>query len=117
MESLIHIIKENSKKNASILELGCGNGNLVNAIAEHLPEAGRIVAVDYYNEPEQWNPNIEFIRQDLEQFDIPDMFDLVILNQVFEHIVNPLGLLLKSEDAESSRENLARRAESKWLQQ
>ena len=95
MEQLIHVIKDNSKKGSNILELGCGNGNLINAVAERLPEAGRIVAVDFYNQPEHLHAKVEFIKQDLEQFDISGTFDLVILNQVLEHIINPLGLLLK----------------------
>jgi 2-polyprenyl-3-methyl-5-hydroxy-6-metoxy-1,4-benzoquinol methylase len=95
MEQLIHVIKDNLKKGGSVLELGCGNGNLSNAIAQKLPDVGNIVAVDFYNQPEKLHSKVEFIKQDLEQFDIPGTFDLVILNQVLEHIINPLGLLLK----------------------
>jgi len=35
----------------------------------------------------------EFIKQDLENFNIDGTFDLVILSQVLEHIKNPIGLL------------------------
>jgi SAM-dependent methyltransferase len=98
MDHLIHLIKGNVEKGGHILELGCGNGALINAVAAQASEAERIVAVDFYNQPEKLDPKIEFIKQDLEAFDIPGTFDLVILNQVLEHIINPLGLLLKIKE-------------------
>lgn len=95
MEQLLKIVKANIKNGSNVLELGCGNGNLINSIAEHCPNLGKITAVDYYNQPEKLNDKLEFIKHDLENFNLSGNFDLVILNQVLEHIKDPLGLLLK----------------------
>lgn len=93
MNQLLSVVKENIKPGSSVLELGCGNGHLAAAIAEQITDAKKIVAVDYYNEPENLPKTVQFIKQDLEDLHIEGAFDLVILNQVFEHIKDPLGLL------------------------
>jgi len=53
----------------------------------------KIVAVDFFNRPEKLDKKVEFIKQDIENLDLSGTFDLVILNQVLEHIRNPLGLM------------------------
>ena len=94
MNQLLAVVRDNLKKDGNILELGCGNGHLSRAIAEEIPEAGKMVAIDFYNQPEGLPEKVRFLKQDLENLAIEGKSDLVILNQVFEHIKNPLGLLL-----------------------
>ena len=93
MDSLLHTVAINLKNKSTVLELGCGSGELINAIAEKFSGLNRIVAVDLFDRPEKLDRRVEFIKQDIEKLDIPGSFDLVILNQVLEHIKNPLGLL------------------------
>lgn len=92
-ELLLKIVKNYLRDKESVLELGCGNGKLIKDISAAHPHLKKIVAVDYFNEPKDLPANVKFIRQDLERFSLNDSFDLVILNQVFEHIKNPLGLI------------------------
>ncbi|PIR44964.1 MAG: hypothetical protein COV10_02030 [Candidatus Vogelbacteria bacterium CG10_big_fil_rev_8_21_14_0_10_51_16] len=94
MDSLLHTIASNLKNKTAVLELGCGSGELINAIAERFTGLSKIVAVDFFNRPEKLNEKVEFVKQDLENLNLSGTFDLLILNQVLEHIKNPLGLLI-----------------------
>jgi SAM-dependent methyltransferase len=97
MESLLKIIDgflKNSDRR-SLLELGCGNGELLNLVANRYPNLNTIVGVDFYNEPKNLNPKVKFVSQDLENLQLNQTFDLVVMNHFFEHIKNPLGLIEK----------------------
>lgn len=97
LNQLLSVIRDNVKDEATVLELGCGNGRLANAVAEQIKGVKKIVAVDYYNQPENLSAKVEFVKQDLEDLQLNGTFDLVILNQVLEHIKNPLGLLVRAK--------------------
>lgn len=93
MDNLLKIVTGNVPPRGAVLELGCGNGELINKVTERLPGLSRVVAVDLFNRPQALNPKVEFVEQDLEKLSLSETFDLVILNQVLEHMKNPLGLL------------------------
>ena len=92
---LLTIINSYLRDKTAVLELGCGNGLLINQLAQENPHLKNIVAIDYYNDSAKFSPSVNFIKQNLEEFSLDQKFDLVILNQVFEHIKNPLGLVEK----------------------
>lgn len=94
MNQIVKIANNFLKKGHSVLELGCGNGDLINEIADN-NDLMRIVAIDYFNEPKNLNKKIEFIKQDIENLNIDEYFDIIIINHVLEHIKNPLGLIEK----------------------
>lgn len=94
LDNLLHLVAVNIKDKSSVLELGCGSGELINEVAEKFIGLNNIVAVDCIDRPEKLDKRIKFIKQDIEHLDISGGFDLVILNQVFEHMKNPLGLLV-----------------------
>jgi len=95
MNQIMHIVKGSLKSGQSVLELGCGSGELINQIAENRKDLSRFVAVDYFNEPSNLNDRVEFIKQDIENLNLQGSFDLVIMYHVFEHMKNPLGLVQK----------------------
>lgn len=92
-DNLLTVIGANLRNKSALLELGCGSGALINAIAEKFKYLDTIVAVDFFNEPNTLSKKVKFVKQDLEDFHMTDHFDLIILNQVLEHIKDPLGLL------------------------
>jgi len=74
---------------AKVLEIGCGSGHLVSAIAKKF-EKFEVVSTDIENRMKLELPgNAKFLRvpagEPLPLFD--DAFDLVIMNQVYEHIL------------------------------
>jgi len=96
METLLKIANKYINSGSRVLELGCGGGNFIRAVAKDNPEASA-VCIDYYNEPKDLPPSVRFIKQNLEEFELEEKFDLIIINHVLEHIKNPLGLLEKAK--------------------
>ena len=95
MISIISLLDRYLKKSQNILELGCGDGSLITAIAKGGYGLKRIVASDFFNAPKDLPSSVAFVKQNLEEFDIQGPFDLVILHHVFEHVKDPLGLIEK----------------------
>lgn len=80
---------------ASVLDVGCGEGVITQAWAEHL-QAGRVVGVDV-GDPvlaRQWaarrGPNLEFVPADAGRLPFADgEFDMVAAIEALEHIEDP----------------------------
>lgn len=80
------------------VDLGCGSGGIVENLAPHVE---RIIGVD----PEPWsdwsaresaNPNLSFIIARCDESELPlppNTADVVICNQVYEHVSSPEKLL------------------------
>ena len=82
--------------NSYWVDVGCGCGE----IAAHLaPQVGRMTAID----PSPWqrwltlkeaHPNLEFIQGDYTgDYPEPDSVDVVVCNQVYEHVPDPEALI------------------------
>ncbi|KKR82038.1 MAG: Methyltransferase type 12 [Parcubacteria group bacterium GW2011_GWD2_40_9] len=93
--NLVNILKSYIRKGTNLLELGCGNGQLIKDIVQKHPDLGRVACVDYFNSPTELPKKVSFFKQDLENFEMDGVYDLVIINHVLEHIKNPIGLLEK----------------------
>lgn len=83
---------------ANWLDMGCGSGG----IAAHLaPRVQHMTGID----PESWarwdefarhNPNLSFIQASVATLDLPTAsFDVVICNQVYEHVPDPQALIAR----------------------
>jgi len=76
---------------ANLLDVGCGNGGRTIRLAQHFNiETGQIYGIDFH-EPylQQCMNQLNAVQVDLESGNLPysnDMFDIVICNQVLEHL-------------------------------
>ena len=78
------------------LDMGCGSGGIAAWLADHVDT---ITGVD----PEPWerwrdfhesHPNLRFVNATAEASGLPDQsVDVVICNQVYEHVDDPQGLI------------------------
>lgn len=91
--TIFYQLKKNGlKRNASVLEIGCGIGQVTGLVSKYLKN-GSIVAVDI--SPTnidkarvrlKQQSNVEFLVSDMSDFSSKKMFDFVILPDVLEHI-------------------------------
>ena len=76
---------------ANLLDVGCGNGGRTIRLAQYFNiDAGQIYGIDFH-EPylQQCMNQFNAVQADIESGNLPysnDMFDLVICNQVLEHL-------------------------------
>jgi len=86
----------------SLLDVGCGPGNITSGLAERL-EGGVVVGIDRSEEvitrareqyPSTPQRNVSFRVGDVYQLDLPDeSFDVVYAHQVLQHLVRPIDAL------------------------
>ena len=88
--------------NIRLLEIGCGDGINFNPISSILEEIGlryTFVGVDYnplrIERAESLYPSGTFLCTDFTEWRPEEAFDIIICNQVLEHVPNPLEFLLK----------------------
>jgi 2-polyprenyl-3-methyl-5-hydroxy-6-metoxy-1,4-benzoquinol methylase len=79
----------------SLIDVGCGSGQLVNAIAQRVENLERAVGVDYTNNAvaraRESFPSFEWRVGDLYDLDreFASCFDLVVCTEVLEHLDRP----------------------------
>lgn len=86
------ILLATSLNPSTILDIGCGNGFLLNKLSEELPKT-KLFGIDVYSLPKskKWEYKIGDITEGLPFKD--SSFDCVILGEVIEHVPNPDFLL------------------------
>lgn len=85
--------------NPEILDLGCGQGHITEMIRRALPES-RLTGLDYSSSAIKYAhehfPEIDFSVGDIHDAPYaPMFFDVVVCNNVWEHVADPLLLLRK----------------------
>jgi 2-polyprenyl-3-methyl-5-hydroxy-6-metoxy-1,4-benzoquinol methylase len=98
-KQIMKIIKRNSLSPKTICEVGCGAGEILNHLSEHL--ANGIEFFGYEISPQAFElcskkskANLTFIRSDLFEENVV-YFDIVMAIDVFEHVEDYFGFLRK----------------------
>ena len=95
--------KANVIDGQKILELGCGWGSLSLYLAEHFPNSN-ITAVSHSSTQREFIKtacidrnlsNLEVITTDINNFETPQKFDLVVSIEMFEHLRNYISIFSK----------------------
>lgn len=81
----------------SLLDMPCGDGTLTSLLA---PSFDRVVGVDASSQhlalAREILPNVEFHEALIEEFETDERFDTVTMLNILEHVVDPVGVLLKA---------------------
>ena len=72
----LNSIKPYLKKDMQILDIGCGDCKLTNAIAKYVKS---ITAIDYIDRPIEIDNKITYIKEDITKIDIAGTYDLIII--------------------------------------
>lgn len=85
-DKIVRLLKKELEGRKSILDLGCGQGFFLRSIASHLNHK-KLVGIDTstFLLPKS-SKDIKFINADIIDFDLKEKFDVVLSNQVLEHI-------------------------------
>ena len=81
---------------ASVLDVGCGSGGNLAAIAHAMPQvvlSGVDVSPEALALAAQRVPNASFRQLDAQKGKLDDRFDLVLCNQVIEHLIDDMAAL------------------------
>ncbi len=81
-----------------VLDLGCGEGHITQRLKEELGDSSDVVGVDgaltAISRGRELYPGLELHVADAYRLPFPDgSFDLVVLNNLWEHVPDPLRLL------------------------
>lgn len=93
----VEVLQEISWRGKTVLDAGCGTGELTSLIAKR--GAKKVVGVDYSKDAievaqKSWMaPNLEFFQQDIN--DIKEKFDVIVSLGTLEHLNEPLAALMK----------------------
>lgn len=94
LEAVRQLILERLPENPTVVEIGCGNGHLLRALAEARP-AGRYIGFDPNAAIETGNANVvaraELFEPAVHLSELRP--DFIISRHVLEHLMNPLGFV------------------------
>ena len=88
---------EHRRGNKSLLDMPCGDGVLTSLLA---PSFDRVVGVDASSQhlalARESLPDVEFHEALIEEFETDERFDNITMLNILEHVVDPVGVLLKA---------------------
>ncbi len=79
----------------SCLDVGCGNGVVIDYVARKLPK-NKHIAIDMVNYATELKAeNVQFKEVSMTDFKCNRRFDTIIMLHILEHLENPIGVLRK----------------------
>ena len=92
------------KKDLKFIEVGCGDGSLIRKVRDILGRKAYLFASDIYlsQNASFKEKKINFIKGKLEDISIKQKFELIICNQVLEHVEDVNKFLVKLNNISSS---------------
>ena len=105
-KQILKMIHKNNLKSKTVIEIGCGAGEILNQLHSLLPSdiyfTGYEIAPDALKLcEERIKPRIEFKKESL--FDIKTKADLLLMIDVFEHVEDCFGFIRASKIKAISR--------------
>lgn len=88
---------EHRRGSGSLLDMPCGDGTLTSLLAPHFD---RVVGVDASSQhldlARESLPDVDFHEALIEEFETDERFDHITMLNILEHVVDPVGVLLKA---------------------
>lgn len=97
----VRAIRKYAGPGAVIMDVGCGGGFLLECMKSHGPASWKLVGVEISESAvsKMRTAGIEAIQGRFEALDLPvESADLIILNQVIEHLDNPAAVVARAHD-------------------
>lgn len=86
-----HALKGRCAKNAVLLDVGCGDGSLIDAL--NWCGFTNLTGIDPYLNSDVIKTNYQLLKKGIEAFEGEEIFDVIMLHHSFEHVENPLEIL------------------------
>ena len=83
---------------ASLLDVGCGNGELLRLVDERWPGrrlAGADLSSNVVEQNQRALPRMSFVVANVEKDPLPPGFDVVVATEVIEHLDDPAGAIAR----------------------
>ncbi len=86
-----HALKDKISKTSKILDVGCGDGSLIDAL--NWCGHRNLTGIDPFMNDSISVGNYQLIKKNIEELDGNEIFDIIMLHHSFEHVDNPFEVI------------------------